>query len=315
MAGHASGANFRARHSGGGGARSQSYASAWSSCAASVNSRRRRTAPMIFTSRRTCSNASFPSIRQTGSGQAASLISGPRTAGSIRRRHRSVQSPDCRLRNERAHDKATGHRRIAHGLVRPTANIRPDLSFGPRQPIRQRRFPETAFGLRHARLDEPQGRLLGQRSDRNALWFHEGRTAPWNALCQPSSGQRRSERLAGFYNHRRLIRPWTISAQWPSRKSGLPIKKGWRHNRQVLQDAKRGQSQFVLCVFPSAGIERGGPSFRARMHSARRRSARIRSSAASISRGYCGPSNEQPADNNECNPDGDNRMTSNKNEG
>jgi hypothetical protein len=33
--------------------------------------------------RRTCSNASFPSIRQTGSGQATSLISGPRKAGSI----------------------------------------------------------------------------------------------------------------------------------------------------------------------------------------------------------------------------------------
>ena len=38
----------------------------------SVNSRRRRTAPMTFPSRRTCSNASFPSIRQTGSGQATS---------------------------------------------------------------------------------------------------------------------------------------------------------------------------------------------------------------------------------------------------
>ena len=38
-------------------------------------------------------------------------------------------------------------------------------------------------------------------------------------------------------------------------------------------------------------------------------------SAASIFRGHCGPSNEQPADNNERNPYGDNRMSSNKNEG
>ena len=49
----------------------------------SVNSRRRRTAPMTFPSRRTCSNASFPSIRQTGSGQATSLVSGGRLAGRL----------------------------------------------------------------------------------------------------------------------------------------------------------------------------------------------------------------------------------------
>jgi hypothetical protein len=84
--------------------------------------------------------------------------------------------------------------RMAWFRRRPTSGLIFHSDRG--SPIRQRRFPEAAFGLRHARFDEPQGQLLGQRSDRNALWFHEGRTAPWNALCQPSSGQRRGDRLA-----------------------------------------------------------------------------------------------------------------------
>ena len=53
-----------------------------------------------------------------------------------------------------------------------------------------------ALNFRHARLDEPQGRLLGQRCDRNAVWFVEDRAAAWNALRHPPSGQRRSDRLA-----------------------------------------------------------------------------------------------------------------------
>ena len=45
----------------------------------------------------------------------------------------------------------------------------------------------------------------------------------------------------GFYNLEGFIRPWAISALWLSRKSGLPTKKGLRHNRSALGDAKRGQ--------------------------------------------------------------------------
>jgi hypothetical protein len=33
-----------------------------------------------------------------------------------------------------------------------------------------------------------------------------------------------------------------------SRKSGLPIKKGWRHNRSALGDAKRGQGHLPFVV-------------------------------------------------------------------
>jgi transposase InsO family protein len=42
---------------------------------------------------------------------------------------------------------------ITHGLVPQTPSSGADLSFGSRQPIRQRRLPEAALGLRHVRFD------------------------------------------------------------------------------------------------------------------------------------------------------------------
>ena len=65
-----------------------------------------------------------------------------------------------------------------------------------RQPIRQRRLPETTRNLQHEELDEPKGRLLGQRRDRNALRFVEGRAVARNALCDTPSGKGRGDRLA-----------------------------------------------------------------------------------------------------------------------
>ena len=43
-----------------------------------------------------------------------------------------------------------------------------------------------------------------------------------------------------------FTRRWDISARWPSRKNGLPIKKGSPHNRSAKGDAKRGQVHIAL---------------------------------------------------------------------
>ena len=40
-------------------------------------------------------------------------------------------------------------------------------------------------------------------------------------------------------------RRWDISARWPSRKSGLPAKRGSPHNRSAMGDAKRGQGHLA----------------------------------------------------------------------
>ena len=69
-----------------------------------------------------------------------------------------------------------------------------------------------------------------------------------------------------------------------------------------------------LCL-PLAPLLSPTVSSRARIDSPRRRSARIRILAAAVSRGFCGPSDEQPADDSEGKPHGDNRMTTHNNEG
>ena len=51
-------------------------------------------------------------------------------------------------------------------------------------------------GLTLEGLDEPKGRLPGQRRDRNALRFVEGRAVARNALCDTPSGKGRGNRLA-----------------------------------------------------------------------------------------------------------------------
>jgi hypothetical protein len=88
--------------------------------------------------------------------------------------------------------------------------------------------------------------------------------------------------------------------------------KGFAVRGGALLRARQGE----LLVYAVVG-KRGSavPLFPAWTPSPRRRSARIRILAASISRRYRGPGDEQPADDSERNPDGDNRMTSNKNEG
>ena len=51
-------------------------------------------------------------------------------------------------------------------------------------------------GFRHERLDEPQGRLLGQCGHRNADWLAEGQTAAQHALAITAVGERRGGGLA-----------------------------------------------------------------------------------------------------------------------
>ena len=75
-----------------------------------------------------------------------------------------------------------GQRRAAHGVVPPASGGRLDLPQRPRQPVLQPRVPESARGLRHAQLDEPKGRLLGQRGHREPVGIAEGRSAAWTTL-------------------------------------------------------------------------------------------------------------------------------------
>jgi hypothetical protein len=115
-------------------------------------------------------------------------------ASSPSRSHRRSTSTCSAVRwpVSRCANRCPGHcyRRIAHGLFR-TAHERPDLSFRSRQPIRQRRLPETTRDLRHEELDAPKGRLLGQRrGGRNAVRFVEVREVARNALCDTPSGKR-----------------------------------------------------------------------------------------------------------------------------
>jgi hypothetical protein len=117
-----------------------------------------------------------------------------------------------------------------------------------------RRRPEATRDLRHEGFDEPNRRLLRQRRDRNAVRFVEGRAAARNALCDTPSGQalrQAQERgsigfcftITGGCTRRR-----DISARWPSRKNGLPIKKGSPHHRSAKRDPTRRQVQCGVNV-------------------------------------------------------------------
>jgi transposase InsO family protein len=64
--------------------------------------------------------------------------------------------------------------RMAWFRGRPASGL---IFHSDRGPIRQWRLPEATLDLRHSRLDEPQGRLLGQCCDRNAVGLVEDRAA------------------------------------------------------------------------------------------------------------------------------------------
>ncbi len=77
------------------------------------------------------------------------------------RRHRPVQPAGGRLGDGRAHDTTPRDRCPDHGVVPTATGERVDLPFGSRLAICQCRFPGDLARLRHARIDEPEGQLLG----------------------------------------------------------------------------------------------------------------------------------------------------------
>jgi hypothetical protein len=92
-----------------------------------------------------------------------------------------------------------------------------------------------------------KGRLLGQRRDRNALRFVEGRAVARNALCDTPSGKGRRARLTSVLRSSEASLDTGISQPDGLReKSGLPIKEGSPHNRSAKGDAKRRQVQPIL---------------------------------------------------------------------
>ena len=69
------------------------------------------------------------------------------------------------------------------------------LSFRPPQPVLQRGLPGRLERLRHALLDESQGRLLGQRADRKLVGLAESGSPAGYALCNAPGGDGRGDRL------------------------------------------------------------------------------------------------------------------------
>ena len=92
-----------------------------------------------------------------------------RGAGSVQPRDRGLvdQAPDDGGHRDRCADD---------GVVPPPAGAGADPSLRPGQPVRQPRLPGQAHRVRHDLLDEPQGQLLGQRTDRELLQQLEERT-------------------------------------------------------------------------------------------------------------------------------------------
>jgi hypothetical protein len=97
--------------------------------------------------------------------------------------------------------------------LRMASGSGPDLPLGPRQSVLQPRVPQGDCRLRHAVLDEPQGRLLGQRADREPVGSSEGRSAVRKALRHATRSDGRSDRLA------ELLQPWQIALDAGLRQS------------------------------------------------------------------------------------------------
>jgi hypothetical protein len=119
---------------------------------------------------------------------------------------------------------------------------RPDLPLGSRQSIRQQRLPPAPAGQQNGKLDEPQGRLLGQCGHRNAVRITEGRTAPRHALRRAAPSQGRGHGLdLPFKTIDDVIRRWAMPVPWRSNKNGVPATSAWPHNHCVKEDPARGK--------------------------------------------------------------------------
>ena len=98
------------------------------------------------------------------------------------------QSPGRWLEHAAAHAGQPGHGRSAHGLVPSQAGARIDRAQRPWKPILQSGIPGCAAGLRHALIDEPQGRLLGQCAHGKLVGALEGGQTRRAKVCHASRG-------------------------------------------------------------------------------------------------------------------------------
>jgi hypothetical protein len=199
--------------------------------AASASSRRRQTVVVAFPSRRTVSNAGRPSRRQSGSGLPTSPLCGRRKDGSLSRLSSTCSAVEWPV--SRCASGCSGHWRSPDcGWPGSIDGPRVARSFdrGSRYAGGDGRDNAATFGMRRP----------GQRRDRNAVRFVEGRAAARNALCDTPSGQALRQLSAIPYQDRfarergsigfcftiagGCTRRRDISARSPSRKNGMPVK-------------------------------------------------------------------------------------------
>jgi len=88
---------------------------------------------------------------------------------------------------------------VALGVARSRCG--PAASLGPRVAVRGEGLPEEAQGARHHDVDEPQGRLLGQRTDGIGQRHREGRVRQRRDLPDAGAGTPGDHRVHRLLQH------------------------------------------------------------------------------------------------------------------
>jgi hypothetical protein len=103
--------------------------------------------------------------------------------------HGPLQPQDRRLGDGRSFARRTATGRLGDGCCDTAAWLRPDPPFRSWRSIRLGGVSQDDAVRRLPRLDEPQGRLLRQRSDGELLPYAQNRTRPSPALCNTRGSQ------------------------------------------------------------------------------------------------------------------------------
>ena len=120
------------------------------------------------------------------------------------------------------------------GLAR--SRRRPGASLGPRLAVRGQGLPEEAQGARHHGVDEPQGRLLGQRADGIGQRHVESRVRARRALRDAGAGtSKRSSSTSVTTIPSGATPRWATSHQRNSSGAGAP-----RSNETTKASRMRG---------------------------------------------------------------------------